>query len=105
MLNGLDLFSGIGGLALALSEWVRPVAYLLAATRRPRQPARREGGWGVRLERKWTEEVKDAFDPELYFSIYKKHKYFAMPDRDFCGFCHHGYEFHLRHNIDPEVTP
>jgi DNA (cytosine-5)-methyltransferase 1 len=27
MLNGLDLFSGIGGLSLALKEWVRPVAY------------------------------------------------------------------------------
>lgn len=27
MLNGLDLFSGIGGIALALSDWVRPVAY------------------------------------------------------------------------------
>lgn len=27
MLNGLDLFSGIGGLTIALSEWVRPVAY------------------------------------------------------------------------------
>lgn len=27
MLNGLDLFSGIGGLTLALSPWVRPVAY------------------------------------------------------------------------------
>lgn len=27
MLNGLDLFSGIGGITLALSEWVRPVAY------------------------------------------------------------------------------
>lgn len=27
MLNGLDLFSGIGGLTLALSSWVRPVAY------------------------------------------------------------------------------
>jgi DNA (cytosine-5)-methyltransferase 1 len=27
MLNGLDLFSGIGGLALALSPWVRPIAY------------------------------------------------------------------------------
>ena len=27
MLNGLDLFSGIGGIALALSPWVRPVAY------------------------------------------------------------------------------
>jgi DNA (cytosine-5)-methyltransferase 1 len=27
MLRGLDLFSGIGGLSLALSEWVRPVAY------------------------------------------------------------------------------
>jgi len=25
--NGLDLFSGIGGLALALEPWVRPVAY------------------------------------------------------------------------------
>lgn len=27
MLNGLDLFSGFGGLTLALSKWVRPVAY------------------------------------------------------------------------------
>jgi len=27
MLHGLDLFSGIGGLALALEPWVRPVAY------------------------------------------------------------------------------
>lgn len=27
MLNGLDLFSGIGGLTLALSPWVRTVAY------------------------------------------------------------------------------
>jgi DNA (cytosine-5)-methyltransferase 1 len=27
MLNGLDLFSGIGGLALALDAWVRPLAY------------------------------------------------------------------------------
>jgi len=27
MLNGLDLFSGIGGLSIALSEWVRPIAY------------------------------------------------------------------------------
>ena len=27
MLNGLDLFSGIGGISLALQEWVRPVAY------------------------------------------------------------------------------
>lgn len=27
MLNGLDLFSGIGGISLALSPWVRPVAY------------------------------------------------------------------------------
>ena len=27
MLNGIDLFSGIGGISLALSEWVRPVAY------------------------------------------------------------------------------
>lgn len=27
MLNGLDLFSGIGGITLALSQWVRPVAY------------------------------------------------------------------------------
>lgn len=27
MLNGLDLFSGIGGISLALKEWVRPIAY------------------------------------------------------------------------------
>jgi DNA (cytosine-5)-methyltransferase 1 len=27
VLNGLDLFSGIGGLTLALNPWVRPVAY------------------------------------------------------------------------------
>lgn len=27
MLNGLDLFSGIGGLTVALGNWVRPVAY------------------------------------------------------------------------------
>lgn len=27
MINGLDLFSGIGGMSLALREWVRPVAY------------------------------------------------------------------------------
>lgn len=27
MMRGLDLFSGIGGLTLALSDWVRPVAY------------------------------------------------------------------------------
>lgn len=27
LLNGLDLFSGIGGLTLALSPWVKPVAY------------------------------------------------------------------------------
>lgn len=27
MLNGLDLFSGIGGVSIALSQWVRPVAY------------------------------------------------------------------------------
>ena len=27
MLNGLDLFSGIGGIALALASYVRPVAY------------------------------------------------------------------------------
>ncbi len=27
MLNGLDLFSGIGGISLALSPWVTPVAY------------------------------------------------------------------------------
>ncbi len=27
MLNGLDLFSGIGGISLALSEWVKTVAY------------------------------------------------------------------------------
>ena len=27
MLNGLSLFSGIGGIDVALSEWVRPIAY------------------------------------------------------------------------------
>ena len=27
MLNGLDLFSGIGGLSVALADWVRPIAY------------------------------------------------------------------------------
>lgn len=27
MLNGLDLFSGIGGLSLALAPWIRPLAY------------------------------------------------------------------------------
>ena len=27
MLNGLDLFSGIGGLSIALNEWVKPIAY------------------------------------------------------------------------------
>jgi DNA (cytosine-5)-methyltransferase 1 len=27
VLNGLDLFSGIGGLTLALAPWVRPIAY------------------------------------------------------------------------------
>lgn len=27
MLNGLDLFSGIGGLSLALAPWVQPIAY------------------------------------------------------------------------------
>lgn len=27
MLNGLDLFSGIGGMSLALNRWVRPIAY------------------------------------------------------------------------------
>lgn len=27
MLYGLDLFSGIGGITLALSEWVKPIAY------------------------------------------------------------------------------
>lgn len=27
MLNGLDLFSGIGGISLALVPWVRPIAY------------------------------------------------------------------------------
>lgn len=26
-MNGLDLFSGIGGLTIALSEWVKPIAY------------------------------------------------------------------------------
>ena len=27
MIYGLDLFSGIGGLSMALNEWVRPIAY------------------------------------------------------------------------------
>jgi DNA (cytosine-5)-methyltransferase 1 len=27
MINGLDLFSGIGGISFALKEWVRPIAY------------------------------------------------------------------------------
>lgn len=27
MLNGLDLFSGIGGMSIALNEWIRPLAY------------------------------------------------------------------------------
>ncbi len=27
MLNGLDLFSGIGGISIALAPWVRPIAY------------------------------------------------------------------------------
>ena len=27
MLRGLDLFSGIGGISLALKDWVRPIAY------------------------------------------------------------------------------
>lgn len=27
MLNGLDLFSGIGGISLALAPWVKPIAY------------------------------------------------------------------------------
>ena len=27
MLNGLDLFSGIGGMSIALQQWVRPLAY------------------------------------------------------------------------------
>lgn len=27
MLNGLDLFSGIGGISIALRDWVRPIAY------------------------------------------------------------------------------
>lgn len=27
MLNGLDLFSGIGGMSIALQEWIRPIAY------------------------------------------------------------------------------
>lgn len=26
-MNGLDLFSGIGGISIALKEWVRPIAY------------------------------------------------------------------------------
>lgn len=27
MLNGLDLFAGIGGMSIALQQWVRPIAY------------------------------------------------------------------------------
>lgn len=27
LLKGLDLFSGIGGISLALNEWVKPIAY------------------------------------------------------------------------------
>lgn len=27
MLNGLDLFSGIGGISIGLDPWVKPVAY------------------------------------------------------------------------------
>ena len=27
MINGLDLFSGIGGMSIALTDWVRPIAY------------------------------------------------------------------------------
>ncbi len=27
MLNGLDLFSGVGGISVALKQWVRPIAY------------------------------------------------------------------------------
>lgn len=27
MLNGLDLFTGIGGMSIALRQWVRPIAY------------------------------------------------------------------------------
>lgn len=27
MINGLDLFSGIGGMSIALNEWVKPIAY------------------------------------------------------------------------------
>lgn len=27
VINGLDLFSGIGGLSIALQDWVRPIAY------------------------------------------------------------------------------
>src|SRR6185503_4848592 len=26
-MNGLDLFSGIGGLSIALKEWIRPLCY------------------------------------------------------------------------------
>ena len=28
MLNGLDIFSGIGGISVALREWVKPIAYV-----------------------------------------------------------------------------
>jgi len=26
-LNGIDFFAGIGGISLALKEWVKPIAY------------------------------------------------------------------------------
>lgn len=50
MLNGLDLFSGIGGLTVGLAEWVQPVAY--CENDRYAQ--------GVLLSRMWHEEIPIA---------------------------------------------
>lgn len=50
MINGLDLFSGIGGMSIALNEWVRPVAYCEI------DPYCR----GVLLSRMLTDEIYEA---------------------------------------------
>lgn len=62
MLNGLDLFSGIGGITLGLAPWVHPVAYcegdrycqgvLLSRMREGVLPPNPEGevlGWAWRI--------------------------------------------------------